>query len=60
MSKLFESILEKAKNRKLPPVVFLYGAEPFYIERISTEIENDYLQEHEKDFYSNCPLWSGN
>ena len=50
MNKSFSAIIEKTKNRELPPIVFLYGAEPYYLDRITAEIEKDYLQEHEKDF----------
>ena len=39
MSKSFDVFIEITRNRELPSVVFLYGAESYFLDRITTEIE---------------------
>lgn len=46
----FESILADVKNRQFKPIYFVYGDEPYYIDRISERFENDILTEEEKEF----------
>jgi len=41
MSKSFDVFIEKTKNRELPSVVFPYGAETYFLDRIRTEIEKE-------------------
>lgn len=45
-----ESIIKDIKNKKLSPVYFLFGDEPFFIDLISKTIENEVLSEDEKGF----------
>lgn len=44
------SIIKDIKNKKIAPIYFLSGDEPFYIEKISKVIENEVLSEDEKGF----------
>lgn len=44
------SIIKDIKNKKIAPIYFLSGDEPFYIDKISKVIENDVLSEDEKGF----------
>nr|NQU94273.1 DNA polymerase III subunit delta [Bacteroidota bacterium] len=46
----FEDILNDLKRRIFHPVYFLYGEEPFYIDKISKSIEKTVLSETEKEF----------
>ena len=43
-------IVSDIKNRRLSPVYFLMGDEPYYIDKISEFIENNVLSEEEKGF----------
>ncbi len=45
-----EKIISDIKNRKLKPIYFLMGDEPFYIDKISECIEENVLTEDEKGF----------
>lgn len=44
------SIIKDIKNKKIAPIYFLSGEEPFFIEQVSKVIENDVLNEDEKGF----------
>lgn len=44
------NIIKDIKNKKIAPIYFLSGDEPFYIEKISKVIENEVLTEDEKGF----------
>jgi len=46
----YKQILQDLKNKVYHPVYFLTGAEPYYIDLISDYIENNVLDETEKDF----------
>ena len=46
----FESIIKDLKNKVFHPVYFLYGEEPYYIDKISDYIEENVLSENEKEF----------
>lgn len=46
----FRKIRKEIAAGNFKPVYFLHGEEPFFIDRISDEIERYGLQEHEKDF----------
>lgn len=46
----YEKILRDLKNRIYHPVYFLYGDEPYYIDKISDFIEQHVLSESEKEF----------
>lgn len=46
----FDNIIKDIKNKKLLPVYFLWGEEPFFIDRISKTIEDEVLTEDEKGF----------
>ncbi len=46
----FRKIRKEIAAGSFKPVYFLHGEEPFFIDRISDEIERYGLQEHEKDF----------
>lgn len=45
-----EDIVKNIKNRNFSPVYFLTGEQSYYIDRISDMLENDVLEESEKDF----------
>lgn len=44
------NIIKDIKNKKIAPIYFLSGDEPFYIDSISKVIENEVLTEDEKGF----------
>ena len=44
------SIIKDIKNKKVAPLYFLSGDEPFFIDQISKTIENEVLTEDEKGF----------
>ncbi len=46
----FEQIVGDLKNQIYYPVYFLYGEEPFFIDEISDFIENNVLNDQEKEF----------
>ncbi|MBK5284085.1 MAG: DNA polymerase III subunit delta, partial [Bacteroidia bacterium] len=46
----FEQIIKELKNKKYSPVYFLHGDESFYIDKISSYIEENVLDENEKSF----------
>lgn len=46
----FEEIVKDIKAKKYKPIYFLNGEEPFFIDRITTLIENEVLNEDEKAF----------
>lgn len=46
----FEDIISGIKNRNFSPVYFLTGEQSYYIDRISDMLENDVLDDAEKDF----------
>lgn len=45
-----ENIIKDIKNKKVAPIYFLMGEEPYYIDQISKVIENEVLTEDEKGF----------
>jgi len=51
--KSYEQIIADLKNKVYAPVYFLCGKEPFYIDRISDYIEDNVLDELEKEFNQN-------
>ncbi|MGY0426701.1 MAG: DNA polymerase III subunit delta, partial [Polaribacter sp.] len=44
------TIVSDIKKGKIKPIYFLMGDEPYYIDKISDFIEENVLQEAEKDF----------
>ncbi len=46
----FEDVMSDLKNRKLKPVYFLAGEEPYYIDAITDYIANNILSEEERAF----------
>jgi len=46
----YESILADVKSRQFKPIYFVYGDEPYYIDRISERFEKDILTDEEKEF----------
>ena len=46
----FENIISDLKNKIYYPIYFLSGEEPYYIDEISDYIENNVLNETEKEF----------
>lgn len=46
----FEAILKDLKNGKYSPIYLLHGDEPYYIDKISSYIENNILNDGEKAF----------
>ncbi|MEP7169425.1 MAG: DNA polymerase III subunit delta [Bacteroidota bacterium] len=46
----FEEIIRDLKNKLYHPVYFLYGEEPYYIDAVSDYIENNVLNEMEREF----------
>lgn len=47
------NIIKDIKNKKIAPIYFLSGEEPFYIDLISKTIEEEVLTEEEKGFNQN-------
>jgi len=45
-----KALVNNIKNRKLKPIYFLMGDEPYYIDGVSDYIENNVLSEEEKGF----------
>ena len=45
-----EEIIRDIRLKKLSPVYFLYGDEPYFIDIVSEVLESEVLQEHEKAF----------
>jgi DNA polymerase III subunit delta len=43
-------IISDIKSGNIKPIYFLMGEEPYYIDKLSEYIENNILQEHERDF----------
>jgi DNA polymerase-3 subunit delta len=43
-------IINDIKAGNIKPIYFLMGEEPYYIDKLSEYIENNILQEHERDF----------
>jgi DNA polymerase III subunit delta len=43
-------IINDIKSGNIKPIYFLMGEEPYYIDKLSEYIENNILQEHERDF----------
>jgi DNA polymerase III subunit delta len=50
MPATFDSIISDLKKKIYKPVYFLAGEEPYYIDQISKYIEENVLEESEKDF----------
>ena len=46
----FENIIASLKAKKYAPIYFLEGEEPYYIDQIADYIENNILDESEKEF----------
>lgn len=46
----YKTILNNIQKREFAPVYLLHGEEPYYIDLISDYIENNVLEESEKDF----------
>jgi DNA polymerase-3 subunit delta len=46
----FENIIASLKAKKYAPIYFLEGEEPYYIDKIADYVENNVLDESEKEF----------
>jgi DNA polymerase III subunit delta len=46
----FDQILKDLRNKIYHPVYFLQGEEPYFIDRISDQVEHNLLTEGEKSF----------
>jgi len=46
----FEQIIKDLKNKIYKPIYFLMGDEPYYIDKISNFIQQNVLNETERDF----------
>ncbi len=46
----YKSLIKEIKAKNFKPVYLLHGEEGYYIDLISKEIENQVLEEHERDF----------
>jgi DNA polymerase-3 subunit delta len=46
----YNSIRKELKAKQYRPVYFLQGEEPYFIDKLTKHIENNVLEEHEKDF----------
>mgnify|MGYP000743012364 CR=1 FL=1 len=46
----YDKIISDLKQNKFQPIYFLYGEEPYFIDKISDYIEDHALEEHERDF----------
>lgn len=47
---VFEKIMTDLRQKTYKPIYFLMGDEPFYIDKVSDYIQNNVLEEFEKDF----------
>ncbi len=47
---VYQKIIQQIRNRMFHPVYLLFGEEPYYIDLISDTIEEEVLQETEKEF----------
>ena len=45
-----KQLVEDIKNKKIKPIYFLMGEEPYYIDKLSEFIEGNVLSEEEKGF----------
>lgn len=50
MAAKFDEIMTQLRNRQFAPVYLLMGAEPFFIDEISKYIENNVMDEADRDF----------
>ena len=48
--KSFEDIIKEAKNGKIAPIYFLYGDEPYFIDKIAETVQKHALTEEERSF----------
>ncbi len=46
----YTALIKEIKAKKFKPVYLLHGEEPYYIDLISKTIEEEVLEEHERDF----------
>jgi DNA polymerase III subunit delta len=46
----YKKIMQEVRSGKFRPVYLLHGEEAFFMDKLATEIEENALQEHEKDF----------
>jgi DNA polymerase-3 subunit delta len=46
----FKQLLYSIKNKDFKPIYILHGDEPYFIDKISNVIEENALEEHERDF----------
>jgi len=46
----YSTIINEIKQRNYQPIYFLYGDEPYYIDRISKKIEEEVLEESQRAF----------
>jgi DNA polymerase-3 subunit delta len=45
-----QEIIKNVKERNFKPIYFFMGEEPYYIDKLTEYIEENILEEHEKDF----------
>lgn len=50
MAKTYDQILSEIRNHSFAPVYFLMGEEPFFIDMIADALEDEVIEEGEKDF----------
>ena len=46
----FKQLLHSIRNKDFKPIYILHGDEPYFIDKISNVIEENALEEHERDF----------
>lgn len=46
----FDSLMKALKSGKLPPVLFMYGEEPFYMDQIANWLEKNAVEESQQGF----------
>jgi len=46
----FQDLLKNIKQKDVPPILLLQGAEPWFIDELVDKIEDSLLEPHEKDF----------
>lgn len=51
--KQYSEILGQMRKQQFAPVYLLHGEEPYYIDKISKFVENNAIEEHERDFNLN-------
>ena len=59
MIETYTQINHNLKNDKFSKIYLLMGEETFFIDKISNFFENAFIEESQKGFNQEIPLWKG-